>query len=358
MQLLLGTVLRVPLAVVLRGAIALSSLGAWSPADEPVATGTALAELGEVPPAPPPGFADTAAVMQAIGQGTLRLVNVAADVPAGVRVHKDIEYARVGDRPLLLDLYVPAQQTGPLPGLIFIHGGGWKSGHKEDYRIYPQRFAAKGYVAATIEYRLSDEATYPAAVHDAKAAVRWMRTEAETWQVDPERLGVIGASAGAHLAMMVAYSSDVPRLDGPSRHPGVSSRVHAVVNLYGPTDLTSDFVRKNEQAGGLTRRFLGGSLDDRMELYQEASPVRYVSPDDPPTLILHGTIDDLVPIDQADLLAAKLGEAGVPYVYDRLPGWPHAMDLSQAVNDRCVWFLERFLRRYLQQSPGAKDRSS
>src|SRR5690606_12769333 len=146
-----------------------------------------------------------------------------------------------GDRPLRLDLYSPRDLDGPAPGLIFIHGGGWKHGKKEDYRLYGLTFAQKGYVVASVQYRLSGEARYPAAIHDVKAAVRWMRSESESIGVDADRIGVAGGSAGGHLAMMLGYTSDVPTFDGDSGHEGVSSRVQAVVNIYGPTDLTTEF---------------------------------------------------------------------------------------------------------------------
>ena len=137
-------------------------------------------------------------------------------------------------------------------------------------------------------------------------------------------------------------------LEGDGGHPGVSSRVQCVINLYGPCDLTTDFVRKNEFANRVTHEFLGKKIDDDLPLYQQASPITHLDAQDPPTLILHGTIDDVVPIEQGDELAAKLKELGIPYLYDRLPGWPHAMDLAKPVNDRCVWLMDRFFAAYLK----------
>jgi acetyl esterase/lipase len=235
--------------------------------------------------------------------------------------------------------------------LIFIHGGGWKGGKKDDYRVYGIHYAQRGYVVASVGYRLSGEALYPAAVNDVKCAVRWMRASAEKIDVDPNRLGVVGGSAGGHLSMMIGYSSDVPELDGDGGHAGVSSRVQAVVDIYGPVDLTTDFVRENEMAKALCKSFFGGLVDEQIDLYRQASPINHLTKDDPPTLILHGTIDDVVPIDQGDMLAAKLTELKIPYVYDRLPGWPHAMDASVPVNERARWFMDRFLDRYLKGEP-------
>jgi len=320
-------------------------------ADDPVSviTGTALEALGDTPPEPPAGFASSDEAMQAVNTGQVPLVVVFGPIPPGVEIKRDVEYGRAGNRPLLLDLYLPKNVDGAVPGLVFIHGGGWKSGGKEDYRFYGLRFAEKGYVVASIQYRLSREAQYPAAVHDVKAAVRWMRSEAESVGVDPQHIGVAGGSAGGHLSMMVAYSSDVPELDGDSGHPGVSSRVQCIVDLYGPTDLTTQFSRTRSVEDSSLSRFFDGTYGEQKQNYEAASPIRYVTSDDPPTLILHGTIDEIVPIEQADLLARCLHEAGVPYLYDRLPGWPHAMDLALSVNERCVWLMERFFDRYLRQ---------
>ena len=319
-------------------------------ADTPVTSGTALSELGESPPQPPPGFSSREAVLEAITSGQLKAVNLFQITPASVVVRKDVEYGHTGMRPLTLDLYSPRETDGPVPGLIFIHGGGWKAGSKEDYRIYGLTFAQKGYVVASVQYRLSGEAPYPAAVHDVKAAVRWMRSAAASIGVDPDRIGVAGGSAGGHLAMMVGYTSDVEAFDGDSGNAGVSSRVQAVVDLYGPADLTTEFARSQSEAGSLLKKFLGGTYDEQTAKYVEASPIQYVTPDDPPTLVLHGTIDEVVPVNQSDLLAAKLNESGIPYVYDRLPGWPHAMDVANPVNERCVWFMERFFDRYLKRA--------
>jgi len=314
-----------------------------------ITTGTALTELKARIPAPPAGYSSEDEVKAALLAGKVKLVNLLQVAPDSVKVEKDIVYGDAGDRPLLLDLYSPQNVDGPVPGLIFIHGGGWKHGSKDDYRVYGLTFAQKGYVVASVQYRLSGEAQYPAAIHDVKAAVRWMRANADSIGVDPQRIGVAGGSAGGHLAMMIGFTSDVPRFDGQSGNEGVSSRVQAVVNIYGPTDLTTEFARQRS-TGSLLSGFFGGTYDQRRALYEEASPIRYVTLDDPPTLILHGTIDDVVPINQADLLAAKLNETGVPYIYDRLPGWPHAMDLANPVNERCVWFMERFFDRYLKQA--------
>lgn len=333
--------------VLLTAGVCITSLTLPALADGPL-SGNALSVLRETVPDPPGGFTLPQLAVVAVATGQVKPINLAAPVPDGVKVTSDIEYGNVGGRALMLDLYQPAASEQPAPGLVFIHGGAWAGGKKQDYRYYGLLFAQKGFVVASVSYRLAGEQTYPAAVEDCKCAVRWMRAKAGEIGVDPERLAAVGGSAGGHLSMMVGYSSDVPELEGTGGHAGVSSRLQCVVNLYGPCDLTTDFVRNNEYANRVVKNFLGRSIDDDLMLYQQASPITYLDAQDPPTLILHGTIDDVVPIDQGDELAAKLKELEVPYLYDRLPGWPHAMDLAQPVNDRCVWLMERFFAEYLK----------
>lgn len=315
----------------------------------PVVSGTALAELGATPPEPPPGFKTSAAAFAAVAAGKVPRANPPINPDIKVNVKTDIEYGNAGNRPLLLDLYRPENIDQPMPAIVFIHGGSWRGGKKEDYQPYAMYFAQRGYVCASIQYRLSGEAPYPAAVHDVKAAVRFMRAEAQRMAVDPQRIAVAGGSAGGHLAMMVGFSSDVEQLAGKSGHEDASSRVACVVNLYGPTDMTTPYARSVSETNAAVSAFFEGSYKDRPDKYAEGSPITYVTPDDPPTLILHGTVDALVPINQADLLAEKLTAVGVPYIYDRLPGWPHSMDAVKPVNERCLWYMERFFDRYLWQ---------
>jgi len=171
-----------------------------------------------------------------------------------------------------------------------------------------------------------------------------MRANARKLNVDPDRIGVIGGSAGGHLAMMIGYSSDAPKLEGTGGHAGVSSRVQAVVNLYGPVDLTTPYASGNS----LIIRFLGGkTIEESRTRHELASPISHITRDDPPTLIFHGTIDDMVPIDQADRLAEKLKSTRVPYRYNRLEGWPHAIDLAEVVNQRCQRLMMEFFKKHL-----------
>ena len=330
--------------------LCLTALSVAADNPPPVATGSALSELGATPPAPPVGFATSDEAFDAVRKGKVPVANRFAPIPPNVEITRDVAYGHTGQRSLLLDLYSPKDANGSSPAIIFIHGGSWRGGKKEDYRPYALHYAAMGYVVASIQYRLSGEAPFPAAVHDVKAAVRYMRAEASRHGVDPKRIGVAGGSAGGHLSMMVAYSADVKELDGDSGHPAVSSQVRCIVNLYGPTDMTSAYAQAVSRTNKAVSAFFEGTYDEHPDAYAAGSPIRYLTQDDPPTLILHGTIDALVPIDQADILAAKLTELKVPYVYDRLPGWPHGMDVVKDVHERCLWFMDRFFDRYLRQT--------
>lgn len=295
---------------------------------------------------PPPGYrtANALIVDYVLGRIELNDLETRTPLPVGVTEELDREYGRVGDRPLLLDLFTPKALDGPVPGVLFIHGGGWSSGDKADYRIYATHFAGEGYVVGSVGYRLKGEAKYPAAVEDIKCAVRWMRANAEELNVDPDRIAVIGGSAGGHLAMMAGYSSDVPELEGTGGWAESSSAVRVVVDLYGPTDFTTPYGRTHET----TTSYLDKSYDEAPELYVQCSPMTHLDESDPPTLIFQGTLDDLVPYTQSDRLAEQLDALGVPYWYDRLDGWPHTMDMAVPVSDRVKLVVGAFFEEYLR----------
>ncbi len=276
--------------------------------------------------------------------GRVELLDPQGDipVPGGVREKTDVEYGRVGNRPLLLDLYTPENIQKPAPALIFIHGGGWKSGDKSDYKYYTVRFAKRGLVAATIGYRFIKEAKFPAAVEDAKCAVRWMRAHAEELHVDPDKIVVIGGSAGGHLALMAGYTADTG-LFVNGGHEDVSDAVAGVVDLYGPTDLTTPEARVNPTVTA----FFEQSYEKDPESYRLASPIHHLNADAPPTMIIQGTIDDIMPVEQSDELAERLQELGVPYWYDRVEGYPHTMDITPAVNERVQWLISAFVRTFI-----------
>jgi len=294
-------------------------------------------------PKPPPGYKSKLAIMAAFGNSTLEIIDRDVPVPEGVVLEENIEYGNAGGYPLHLDLYRPAKLDRPVPALLFIHGGAWKSGKRQDYHFYTASYAKKGYVVATASYRLSGQAPYPAAVQDCKCAVRWLRANANKYNIDPNQIAAVGGSAGGHLSMMLGYADD-PALEGESGHRGVSSRISAVVNIYGVYDMTTRIAKENDAV----KSFLQDkSFEEAPELYRQSSPMVHLDKNDPPTLILHGTLDETVPVAQSDRLAAHLKQLKIPHAYGRLEGWPHTMDLAKPVNNYCQAMIDRFFAEHL-----------
>ena len=235
------------------------------------------------------------------------LVMLAVGLPSEftVQAHtvlRNIEYATVDGISLLLDLYLPeSSPTKSVPLVIWVHGGGWRSGTK-DQTLAPG-ILGEEYAIASVEYRLSDVATYPAQIHDVKAAVRWLRAHADAYGLDPERFGAWGSSAGGHLVALLGVSCGNEELEGTvGEYLDESSCVQAVCDFYGPTD----FLSIMEQRGvGPARRpmaedvLLGGLVEDLSDLAKLASPLTHVSADVPPFLIMHGSEDPVVPVEQS-----------------------------------------------------------
>ncbi|KAA3610694.1 MAG: alpha/beta hydrolase [Calditrichaeota bacterium] len=292
---------------------------------------------------PPAGYFNDTFLKAAYVLGFLKLVDTNPPVPPELQEYKAIEYKNIDGKSLKLDLYYKKQITGKAPLLIFIHGGGWRKGKREDYLKYLLDFAGRGYVTATISYRLLPQSTFPDAVEDVICAVRWLRKNADSYHIDPDKIAVIGGSAGGYLASMIGYAADVPQFNIGCETGKTSGRVQAVINLYGPTNLTTEYARTHTS----TNNFLGMKYADNPALFATASPLSYISADDPPTLIFHGTLDDLVPVSQSDSLHSKLNSFGITSEYHRLEGWPHTMDLAEPINEYCQFTMTQFLEKYI-----------
>jgi len=284
---------------------------------------------------PPSGYSSRPALAAALALGRIPLVDTEPPVPDSVEAHRDLVFREVDGLELALDLYRSTALDGRAPLIVFVHGGSWRGGDRDDYRRYLVDYAAKGYVTASVSYRFAQQATYPAAVDDVGRALAWLAARADVYGFDPQRVALVGGSAGAHLAMMVAYDQRVVL------EPALTIR--AVVNLYGPADLTSEFARSHPTV----EDFLGAEYEAAPDLFRRASPIVHITPDDPPTLVFHGTLDDVVPVEQSDELISRLQAAGVPSSYHRLDGWPHTMDAAVEVNEYCQYHMYRFLSRYL-----------
>jgi acetyl esterase/lipase len=237
---------------------------------------------------------------------------VAFRLPDGVVVKSDIVYSSYGTRELHLDLYLPKEGKGPFPGLVFIHGGAWSGGNRTYLQRQAAHMATKGFVSACIEYRFSGEAKYPAAVYDSRAAVRWLRSNAAKYNVNPNRIGAAGGSAGGHLAALLGSGWKVKELEGDGGNPGVSSRVQAVVAFNPVTDFV--FLGKNLPRGGAANAvssFIGSPYPAKPDLWAQASPITHVDADCAPILFLHGTADPTVPYSQSVDMMNKLKSFGV-----------------------------------------------
>jgi acetyl esterase/lipase len=228
----------------------------------------------------------------------------------GVRFEKNLTYAKAGGQELQLDLALPKDGTGPFPCVVCLHGGGWRSGKRQDLSKLTELLASEGFVAATATYRLAPAHPFPAQIEDCKAAVRWLRANAKKYHLNPDKIGAVGFSAGGHLSCLLGTADQDAGLEGDAGNLDQSSRVQAVVSYFGPTDFTTkDWSADAEKAFLIP--FLGGTLADRPDAYKKASPITYVSKDDPPFLFFHGDKDRLVSVGQSQKLAKKLEAAGV-----------------------------------------------
>ena len=243
-----------------------------------------------------------------------------------VEVIYDIEYGNAGGIPLLLDMYIPETPIiTPMPAVIYIHGGSWLAGDKSDpSRVSTVRaLAHHGFFVVSINYRLSGVAKFPAQVEDSKCAVRWLRANAEKYNVDPDRIGVWGDSAGGHLAMMVGCADETAGLEGDGGWEEYSSRVQAVCSYFGVSDLVSPYRELGKVESPVVIQFLGGTFSQILGIYEAASPVEYVSVDDPPLLLVHGDSDQTVPIYQSEDMYEAYQEAGLEATLIEVTGAGH-----------------------------------
>jgi acetyl esterase/lipase len=236
-------------------------------------------------------------------------------------VQQDLRYAEVGKRPLSFDLF-RADDSSTLPLVVMIHGGGWISGDRYDFLEEAQVFAAAGFAAATVEYRLAPLHPYPAAVADVMAFVRYARGNAAELGIDPERIGAMGVSAGGHLAAMLGVAGKRPTADDHTSG-GETRRIQAVVDLCGITDITHPEGRHFPVAWEFLRQFMGCAYSGNEETWREASPLCHVTPEAASFLIMHGREDDIVPLEQSHRLKEALEGAGVQADLHVLPGEGH-----------------------------------
>lgn len=243
--------------------------------------------------------------------GTATGVSRGAEPPANVEFTPDVVYGKAGDVELKLNLARPKNpdQGAKLPCVLVIHGGGWRHGNREQHNDITWELARRGYAAATVSYRLVPTAQFPAQINDVKCAVRFLRASAEKYGIDPDRIGAVGFSAGAHLSMLLAVTGKDDNLEGDGGSPEQSSAIQAAVSFFGPTDLARDDLPEVVQA--LVKEFVGSAPAPGDEKCRKASPITYVGKGDAPMLLFQGTADRLVPYNQALLMAEAMAKAGV-----------------------------------------------
>jgi acetyl esterase/lipase len=268
-----------------------------------------------------PGGGDPSAAGPQRGRGG----RSAPPVPEGTKITRDLAYVSDGHRQQRLDLYQP-DKPGKVPLIIVIHGGAFRGGDKGRENV--AQFLSAGFAAASLNYRLSGDAIFPAAVQDCKAAVRWLRANAAKYNLDPDRFGAWGASAGGNLVAMLGTTGDTKEFD-LGEHLEVSSRVQAVADYFGPTDfLQMDAHRLpngqvHDSAQSPESLYLGGPIQDRKDQAAKANPITFISAKTPPFFIAHGDMDPLVPYHQSVLLEAALKKAGVAVQFYTVKGAGH-----------------------------------
>ena len=303
------------------------------------------------------GFVDLAELKAA--RANVGRVNPAAGRrPAGqvqtsenIEVKRDISYAGNDNPRQKLDLYLPKKRATerPLPVIVFIHGGGWRAGDKSSGAGNVSRFVESGdYAGVSVGYRLTNEAQWPEQIYDCKAAIRWIRGNAKELNLDPDKIAVWGSSAGGHLVSMLGTSGDVKALEGGiGSFTSNSSRVTCVVNYFGPENFVT-MVTKPSTIDRTTKDYpeallIGGRVQDVPDKAKAASPITYVSADDPPFLTAHGTKDPLVPFDQALELDAAMKKAGVSHLLIEMTNGGHGFR-SEELDRRVKQFLDLHLR--------------
>lgn len=275
----------------------------------------------------------------------------AQTVGATFAVIPNIRYCTGGGSPLLMDIFIPVQRTRtPTPAVLWIHGGGWEAGDKNAH-ANAELLATEGFVAATLSYRLSAAAPFPAAVEDCKCAIRFLRANASAYGIDPDSIGAGGTSAGGHLAELLATADGSAGLEGNGGWQQVSSTVQAAVSYFGVSDLTAQFPSDTVP---VIVKFLRGTLAERPDSYRQASPIHYVSKDDPSLLLVHGERDQVVPFDQSVRMAEAYRRMGLPVDLIALKNAGHDFQhvgsepispSVEAVHQETLAFFRRYLAR-------------
>jgi len=282
------------------------------------------------------------------------LLLAAAALPAAP-THQDIEYARVGDQILKLDLHLPAPGKAPPPLIVWVHGGAWRSGSKKEMPLAP--LIARGWAVASVDYRLTPVAPFPANIHDLKAAIRFLRARQQDYGFDSTRIAIAGSSAGAHLAALVGVTNGHAELEGDvGEHRQQRSDVQAIVSFYGASNLEN--ILKQSTPYGLGVRIpalqllFRGQPEEKPALARLASPVAHVDSNDPPLLLIHGVQDPQMPVSQALEFQGAYEKLGLRVQF--VPIYAGAHGGKEFYDEKHLAIVEQFLRTALSAKPVAK----
>src|SRR5581483_9476860 len=257
-----------------------------------------------------------------------------------VTVERDVVFGRGGGRELRCNVYHPPQEGTNRPGVLLVHGGGWASGDRMELHGYGILLGRIGYVCVATEYRLSGESKWPAQIHDVKACLRWMRANATTLGIDPEKIAVSGNSAGGHLSLLLAGTPGVAEFEGDGGNPGVPTHVAACIAYYAPAQL----YRRGEALEPFMETLFGRGAD--VAVARRASPIEYAA-QMPPTLLITGNKDELVPVESSFRMYEALGGSGVPAELHVYADAPHAFDAIPDFGRQTATIMSLFLDRYV-----------
>ncbi len=273
---------------------------------------------------------------------------------AQVKESLDVPYGETGGQKLLLDVYQPAGECkSPLPAIVMVHGGAWRGGNKRDFAGLAREFAQKGYVVFSVGYRFAPQYTYPAQLDDVQRAVRWIRAHAKNYCVDPKRIGALGGSAGGHLVALLGLRET--RDNSDKSLAKYSSKVQCVVDLFGPTDLT--VFPEDNPVVSVVYDFIGKKPKEAPDLYKDASPMYHISRKSAPFLVVHGTADPIVPVEQSDRFVEALKKAKVEVTYLRIEGVGHGWDPQSPVHQQVLSAIEAFFNKHLKEKRSRSSRS-
>jgi acetyl esterase/lipase len=273
-------------------------------------------------------------------------------LPAGATLLTDLHYVENGHERQTLDLYIPSETKGPLPLIVWVHGGAWRSGSKEQCQPFNQGYLIKGYAIASINYRFSQHAIFPAQLEDCKAAIRWLRAHAKDYNLNPDRFAAYGGSAGGHLVALLGTTGDIKTFD-VGANLDISSKVQAVCDYYGPSDFSYDentalpeFIKRLNDPQDAVPQLIGGPVKENRDAARKASPVTYVKTQPlPPFLIVHGDKDPVVPITQSERLFNVLREAKGNVHLHCIKGAGHGNGcFSAEIDSRVLAFFDYWLK--------------